>query len=209
MKTNQIMIRKMGGFEVLQRTRDGMFNATHLLKQWNDTSDSKRELKKFFILEQTKAFVEVLMSEENLNGPNSAYLATRGKQGGTWMHPVLFVKFAMWINPRFEYFVIRFVYDQLIEFRHSAGDHYRGLTRAMTFFDSVDYARVAKGLNYVVFGIHEPELRQRATEQQLKSLTSLQEKLAFAINMGYIKTYDQLINEIARIYRTRSQYLAL
>ena len=36
MKTNQNMIRKMGDFEVVQRTKDGMFNATGLLKQWNN-----------------------------------------------------------------------------------------------------------------------------------------------------------------------------
>ena len=32
MKTNQVMVRKMGHFSVLQRTSDGMFNATSLLK---------------------------------------------------------------------------------------------------------------------------------------------------------------------------------
>ena len=36
MKTNQEMIRKMGNFNVIQRTKDGMFNATDLSKQWND-----------------------------------------------------------------------------------------------------------------------------------------------------------------------------
>lgn len=32
MKTNQIMIRQMGEFSVKQRTKDGFFNATELLK---------------------------------------------------------------------------------------------------------------------------------------------------------------------------------
>ena len=209
MKTNKVMIRKMGIYNVLQRTMDGMFNATDLLKQWNKSTGLKKEVTKFFELEQTKAFVEVLMNEESLNTQKHAYLATRGKQGGTWMHPILFVKFAMWINPKFEYFVIRFVYDQLIEYRHSAGDQYRGLTRSLTMFDKVDYAKVAKALNYIVFGIHTSELRQNASSQQLKSLTNLQEKLAFAINMGYIKSFDELLNEMRRIYRVRDQYLAL
>lgn len=42
MKTNQVMTRQMGNFEILQRTKDGMFNATLLLKQWNDQSVSNR-----------------------------------------------------------------------------------------------------------------------------------------------------------------------
>lgn len=36
MKTNQVMIRPMGQFKVEQRTKDGFFNATSLLKQWNE-----------------------------------------------------------------------------------------------------------------------------------------------------------------------------
>lgn len=42
MITNQIMKRPLASFTVEQRTKDGMFNATHLLKQWNEnTGDSK------------------------------------------------------------------------------------------------------------------------------------------------------------------------
>lgn len=36
MITNQVMKRPMGNFLVEQRTKDSMFNATNLLKQWND-----------------------------------------------------------------------------------------------------------------------------------------------------------------------------
>ncbi len=36
MKTNQIMKRPMGEFVVEQRTKDTFFNATELLKAWND-----------------------------------------------------------------------------------------------------------------------------------------------------------------------------
>ena len=47
------------------------------------------------------------------------------------MSPVLFIKFAMWINPRFEVQVIRFVYDQMIRFRNEAGDAYREIGSAV------------------------------------------------------------------------------
>ena len=32
-----------------------------------------------------KALIEVLENEENLNTQDSAYLQTKGKQGGTWI----------------------------------------------------------------------------------------------------------------------------
>jgi len=44
MKTNQNLIRKMRNFEVIQRTSDGMFDATSLLKQWNTYSGQQKNL---------------------------------------------------------------------------------------------------------------------------------------------------------------------
>jgi len=206
MKTNQNMVRKMGNFEVVQRTKDGMFNATILLKQWNEKLGVKKEVSKFFELKQTSEFIKVLEQEENLNTQETAYLKTRGKYGGTWMHPILFVKFAMWINPKFEYFVIKFVYDQLIKYRHQAGDNYGQLQKAAAKLKGVNYPQIAKGLNYIVFGKHESGvLRQQATEEQLEELTKLEEKLAFSIDMGYIKSYIQLLNEMRKIWHQKNK----
>lgn len=44
MKTNQVMIRPMGDFAVTQRTKDGFFNATELLKQWNEYSGHQKQM---------------------------------------------------------------------------------------------------------------------------------------------------------------------
>lgn len=49
MKTNQEMVRQMGNLDVIQRTSDGYFNATYLLKRWNTTNpEEKRELDNFW-----------------------------------------------------------------------------------------------------------------------------------------------------------------
>ena len=42
MKTNQLMKRKMGEFNVTQRTKDGFFCATELLRQWNEYANLNR-----------------------------------------------------------------------------------------------------------------------------------------------------------------------
>ena len=57
MKTNQIMIRPMGEFKVIQRTKDAFFNATDLLKQWNQLKGMKKEVNDYFDLSSTKEFI--------------------------------------------------------------------------------------------------------------------------------------------------------
>lgn len=203
MKTSVIMTRRMGQFNVLQRTKDGMFNATALLAQWNRTTGDKKEITKFFENQATKQFIEALMEEENLHTQNSAYVksrASRGDNSGTWMHPYLFVKFAMWLNPRFEVKVVKFVYDELIKFRTTAGDNYNVLARSIAALPDVDYSQVARGLNWIIFDKHERDIRNTATPKQLQALDDLQRKLAFSVDMGYIRTFPDLMNSMRKIY---------
>lgn len=207
MKTSVNMIRKMGDFKLNQRTKDGMFNATSLLRQWNSVpGNPKRDLSKFWESSKINEFLQALVDEGILHTPKQGYVkskASRGANAGTWMNPYLFIKFAMWINPRFEVKVIRFVYDQLIEYRNNAGDNYIGLTNAVSRLKGRNYSQIAKGLNYIIFGKHEPGLRQNATEDQLIKLTDLQKKLAFAVDMGYINTYSDLILQMRKLYHQK------
>jgi len=198
MKTNQNMLRRIGEFEVYQRTKDGMFNATSLLKQWNKGERGK-EVNGFLKTNPTQEFIESLSKSENLN-TNEIVLTTKGKNGGTWMHPYLFIDFAMWINPSFKLQVIKFVHDQLIEFRHGAGDNYRELSSAVMRLDNINYPNMARGLNYIVFGKHDKELRQNATEKQLEELQNLQKNLAFSVNTGLINSFDELIELMRRLW---------
>lgn len=197
MKTSVNMVRQMGNFNVTQRTKDSFFNATDLIKQWNSNSGKKKELKEFLKNKNTNEFINEL---EKDNRGNSTYLSLRGKNGGTWMNPILFIKFSMWLNVKFEIQVIKFVYDNLMAFRNHAGDNYVGLTNAVQRFNSIDYSKLAKALNYIVFDDHEKGIRQTASESQLKELTELQKKLQFAIEMNYIKTFDELLNEMRKIW---------
>lgn len=204
MKTSVIMTRRMGQFEVFQRTKDGMFNATALLRQWNESTNNNKRIQDFFENQNTQAFISALIEEENLKVPNLAYLKTRGKyNGGTWMHPYLFVKFAMWLNPRFEIKVVKFVYDQLIQYRHSAGDNYNVLAKSIAALPDVDFSQVARGLNWIIFNKHARDIRNTAPPQQLQDLDELQRKLAFSVDMGYIRSFPDLMNSMRRIYNMK------
>lgn len=197
----------MGCFSVEQRTKDGMFNATSLLKQWNESAGEKKEITKFFENQNTKEFIEALMQEENLNTQDSAYLKTKGKKGGTWMHPILFVKFAMWLNPRFEVQVIKFVYDQMIAFRNEAGDAYKELSSAVARVVKPNYMKVAmkqiaEGLNWCIFNEHETAIRnQHGEEAKMRSLFELERKVASLIEDGFIKSLDEIIEYLRKQWR--------
>lgn len=209
MKTNVVMKRPLGNYEVLQRTKDGMFNATSLLKQWNSENNKRKKLDHFFENQSTQEFIETLMESDNLHTRNSVYVksrASRGDNAGTWMHPYLFIDFAMWLNPKLKLSVIKFVSDQLIKFRHEAGDKYKILSAAGQKLIGYKYQEVAKALQWIVFNKTDKETRQNASLEQLKELAEIQNKLAFAIDMGYIKSYRMLISELKEIYRKKYVY---
>lgn len=215
MKTNQNLIRKMGQFEVVQRTSDGMFNATALLKQWNEARpEEKRELDNFW----KSTNLDKLMSEiaeneldfksvEFTDLKNALSVTTRGKaNGGTWMHPILYIKFAMYLSPRFEYHVLKFVSDELLRYRNDAGDAYREMCAAIKKIVKPDFLqiaipKVAQALNHIVFGKHEHELRNKqADESTAKELFELERDVAKLINYDFIRNYDQLIQYLRKLW---------
>jgi len=204
MKTNVIMRRNLDGFDVLQRTEDGMFNANELAKQYFNSKGITRgrEVSEFLKLDKTIEFINALHIEINDN-TTKIVLSKRGKNGGTWMHPYLFIDFAMWINPTFKVKVIKFVYDELIKSRHEAGDTYPLLTSSIVKLNGHNFREVAIALQWIAYGKAGKNQRQTATESQLKILSDIQTKLAFAIDMGYITSFHDLMEAMRKIYFAR------
>lgn len=201
------MKRPLGQMIVHQRTKDSMFNATLFLKQWNKLSGMKKSIKDYLSNKSTKDLIEEIIAEQSMNGvitPIKASRANKGINAGTWMHPYLFLDFAMWINPKFKLQVIKFVYDQLIEFRHDAGDNYISLSSSVSSLKGTpDYRRVAIGIQYIVFNKKGKDLRQTANSEQLKEIAEIERNLAFAIDMQYIQTFKQLMNELIYMYNRK------
>lgn len=215
MKTNQEMIRPMGNFNVIQRTSDGYFNATHLLRQWNENAKSKpvnstdlkeRRLDAFWDstnLDQLMSEIaenELNFKSQNFGDLKNALSKTcRGKKnGGTWMHPVLFIKFAMYLSPRFEYHVLKFVADEMIRYRNDAGDAYKQLSSAVMKIVPRDFMptamkKIAEALNWVIFNEHESGIRNKhGEENKQRESFHLETKVTDLINEGFIRSFDQL-----------------
>lgn len=220
MKTNQTLTRKMGDFEVFQRTSDQMFNATQLLSQWNKSNNAAKKIAHYFDNSSTQEFISTIKSKEfsDVGIPTSAdykgvYIKSKGgkEKGATWMHPMLFIDFAMWINPSFKYDVLRFVYDQLIQYRNEAGDTYREMSSQIARIsakkeEAQNIQNVAKAINHIVYGTHEREIRnKRAEEESMKELASLQTKVTMLIKEGFISSYPFLIEYLRNQWKMKHQ----
>ena len=226
MKTNQILTRKMGGFEVCQRTKDGYFDGNALLRQWNSNPENpQRFMDKFFESPNTKEFIETItIRESNLyqkcdkidfQAVKKSKIKEPGKSGRPmqqiWMHPYLFIDFAMWLNPSFKYDVLKFVHDELIKYRNEAGDAYREMSSAIaTIVDksslSAAMQDVAKALNYIVFDGHQSDMRnKRADESKIKELCELEKDIAKLIRFGFVKSFDALKTYLRNRWRDRRQ----
>ncbi len=210
MKTNQIMVRPLGRFCVSQRTKDGFFNATALLKAWNSTVMSERKMDNYFQSEKTKEFIDTIMERENLDTPKLVYVkskASRGDNAGTWMHPMLFIDFAMWINPSFKYDVLKFVYDQMIAYRNEAGDAYRELSVAVAKIVAPNFMasamrQTAEAINWCVFNQHETAIRNKHGEEgKMRQLFELERKVASLIDDGFITKFDDLMEYLRNQWR--------
>ena len=229
MKTNIILesqSRNLIGQIVRQQTKDGMLNLSDLQEAYTIARVKNGWVEKnitmimtnpanlettFYLLEKQGVInVSRLSFVENVNNQGFAkYMKTLGVYKTTgarntktvWVNPYIWVMVAMELNPIFKAEVIGWLTDALIINRIEAGNFYKELSRAMSKFSNVDYVRVAKGLNCCVFGKHETGLRNSATKEELKELERLESRLAFAIDMDYIKTFDELIIELQKVYK--------
>lgn len=212
MITNQIMKRPLADFTVEQRTKDGYFCLTGLLNNWNLKMRTKKELKDYFENKATQEFVKALADEENLHGDKSPYVKSKARLdrgGGTWGHPLLFIDFAMWLNPHFKVKVLKFVSDQMLTYRNEAGDAYKQLSSAMSKICTPHQMKrympiLGKGINYIVAGHHGHQLRNEyGTEEKQKEYFELEKQVAMLVNEGFLRTPEDVANYLRRKFQNK------
>lgn len=229
MKTNVTLAssdRELFGYTIRQQTKDGMLNLSDLIEAYTiarvkngwANKDIYRIMENdrdtlFYLLEKQgiiKTHIRGFIEEIDNKGfakymkELGVYKTSGARETKTvWVNPYIWVMVAMELNPIIKAEVIGWLTDSLIINRIEAGNFYKELSRAVTNLPNVDYIEMAKALNYCVFNKHETGIRNQANKEELKELKSLEEKMAFAIDMGYIKTFDQLISELRKIWHLK------
>lgn len=226
MKSLQIMKRDFNGSFIEQRNTDGYFNATTLLSSYNTNNEKKKVIAEFWSNDSTNEFMKELALDLNIGKslhlinvlPSDLYETKRGRGGCTWMHPYLFVKFAMWLSPKFEVQVIKWVYDNLIDFRNQAGDYYKELcscimARYQEYYNGKQaspliFSNEAKFLNSLIKGEFKGIERNELNEKELDLLNNLQKIDIDLINRGFGKFDRQIkLRDYSTMYKIANSLL--
>lgn len=225
MKTEVLMKRDLDGFMISQNTQNKYFNANELLEHYNAISDKPKLIKDFFSNKGTKAFIISLEYELGINSnkgksPDSCESSTyiikkgnkaKGVQNQYWLNPYLFVKFAMWLSTDFEVKVIKWVYDNLIDFRNQSGDHYNEMKEAIQkryieHFgkkpNPLVFIKEANYLNKLVYGEFKGGKRNLSNEEQLDKLNKLQlaniklinQKISYFDRKNKLREFSELLS---------------
>jgi hypothetical protein len=204
MKTNQIMLREEG---FIQRTKDNYFNAESLMLFYNTMNNEKKQMGNYLANSSTKEFIDQLKKE----GIESPYISTKGgnvrslSKSGKWMHPKLFIDFAMWLSVEFKSKVIDMVLDGLMKSRNDAGDYFNEMTSCIleTYFEK--YGCKPPPIIYIneanlVKSLVVAKDRNNMNEQELRQLTYLQKVNAMLIKKQIGKQARiKRLNEAAEI----------
>lgn len=209
MKTSVILKRELNGVTVRQDSKTSFFNATDLIDIHNARTGDQKRVQDYFDNKSTREFMNALAQAENSNSANQRDLDNglairrRGNNGGTWVHPYVFIDLAMWLSPEFKVTVIRWVYDNLIKFRNDAGDAFKEVNEALFNMypnsPPFAYSNEARMINKIVFNDSNAGQRNDASEAELLELRALQKADVKFINQGldYYDRYEKL-KEIKR-----------
>ena len=143
MKTTQVMERKFMDGTIRQNHKTAWFNATDLIKITNEyrkqIGESPKMIADYFRTDSTKEFIKEILDKEDIS---KVYEAKRGKNGGTWVHPLIFIDIAMWLSPKFKYKALGWLEDNLLKNRNLSGDSYKKMTSALCKRKDIPIAKI-------------------------------------------------------------------
>ena len=184
MKTEVIMKRETLGEIISQKSKSGFFSATELVLTGNQYRAMNKmkpvDLNSYFKNSANKEFMKELESRYGKIKTDG-----RGRGVHIWVHPLLFLDIALWIDPKMKVEVYEWLLDNLLKFRNESGDSYKKMTGALysvaknkTKFHS-NIKLVAKRIK-LECGVSD---WNSATEDQLVLRNRIHEYIAFACDM--------------------------
>jgi len=191
MKTAVVMERQLCGRPVRQNHKTRMFNANDLHLVGNEIRKQsglpKKQAASYFNLESTRELINQICIVENLSS-DDVKKSTRGKYGGTWVHPILFADMAMWYSPELKVKILKWVMDGLLDIRDNSGDGYKKMSSALSKafpkeFCPLKIAEVANTIASECRVGNGPDRWNKAREDQLARRDKIQEAVTLIADM--------------------------
>ena len=225
MKTNIIMKsekdRELFGVVIKQETKTGFMSLTDLqeaytharvLNGWRDKridhiiKQVENSERIYYLLKEQglvnvsiDTFTEMVEKDGLIKVLKRAgvYKTTgRGENKTVMCNPYIWVLVAMELNPQLYAKVVTWLTDKLLLNRIEAGNMCKALNSALYKIKNTDFSKIAIELNKKVFGKHEAGIRNTRSKEELEKLYRLEDRLAFAIERGYIKSTEEIIKAI-------------
>lgn len=146
------------------------------------------------------AFIEMVEKEgivKVMRGLKMWKVTGKGDNKSVYCDPYIWVLLALEMNPMIYAKVVMWLTDSLIFDRLEAGDEYQPMNSAIkTIVKNPDYPKFAKTINIKVFGKHQTGMRQLGSASQLKMVASIEKFITNSINMGFLKTENDILKAI-------------
>jgi hypothetical protein len=185
METQVIMKRELFGCEISQQSKTGYFSASELVNagdKWRLANGMKEfQFYQYLKNKSTKEFIEELENKYKLK----VLVSSKGRNGNTWVHPLLFIDIALAINPKLKIEVYEWLFDNLIRFRNDSGDSYKGMAAAiyLRFTNKREFpVYIAKVANQIKSELKVSDW-QKATEVQLKQRDIIHNSIRLLCNV--------------------------
>ena len=197
MKTEVIMKREFFGDLIQQKSHSEMFSANDIMlvgnKQRAQKGLSTKILAAYFDTQETKELINQIKWEFNLQD-FQVKSVTKGRNGATWVHPLLFVDLAMWLSPELKVKVLKWVMDGLMELRDNSGDSFKRMNFELAknfpkeFNNPRNFMSVANAIAKAC-GVYEigADKWQLATKEQIDMRNRIQNLVAI-----YAEVIDDL-----------------
>jgi len=184
MKTEVVMKRELFGQTISQKSKSEFFSATDLIRAGNKYRAMNDlpfvNIQQYWANSSNQEFMKELESQYGKIRTDG-----RGRGNHTWVHPLLFIDMALWLNPRLKVEIYKWLQDHLLQFRNDSGDSYKIMVGSL-YKIAKNKSEFPKNISLVAkrikleCGVKEWET---ATEQQLKLRDKMHDYISFACDM--------------------------
>lgn len=172
---------------------DGWINATEI------ASRHGKRLDLWLRNNETQEYIAALARRLNTANQRDLIRTTRGRNGGTWLHPKLAVKFARWLSVDFEIWcdeqIDKLIHGEQNDWQHlrdSAAIGYQGMCDALSLTRTAQgkaskphhYMNEARLINGVLFGHFKGVDRDSMTPVELRVIAMAEQRNTFLIGQG-------------------------